>query len=130
MFGSNAIHANFSVDNLSAARDFYVGTLGFKPVKEELNGQLVLEAGYGTKINIYEKEDHKPWDSTVLGIEIEDVDAAVEQLLSAGIEMAKLPDTDENGIMRDPGLGDAAWFQDPAGNWLCVSNIYGVMPRK
>jgi catechol 2,3-dioxygenase-like lactoylglutathione lyase family enzyme len=122
MFGSNAIHANFSVDDLSAARDFYVDTLGFKPVKE-LEGQLVLEAGRGTKVNIYEKENHQPWDSTVLGIEVEDVDMAVKQLLSVGIEMAKLPGTDEDGIIRDPDLGDAAWFQDPAGNWICISNI-------
>lgn len=122
MFGSNAIHANFSVDDLSAAKDFYVDMLGFKPVKE-LTDQLVLEAGHGTKINIYEKEDHQPWDSTVLGIEIEDVDTAVKQLLDIGIDMAKLPGTDDSGIMRDPNLGDAAWFQDPAGNWLCISNI-------
>lgn len=122
MFGSNTIHANFSVDNLSTARDFYVDILGFKPVKE-LMGQLILEAGHGTAINIYEKEDHKPWDSTVLGIEVEDVDAAVKQLFDAGIETAKLPGTDESGIIRDPNLGNAAWFQDPAGNWLCVSNI-------
>lgn len=122
MFGSNAIHANFSVDNLSVARDFYVNTLGFKPVKE-LKNQLVLEAGHGTKINIYEKEDYEPWNSTVLGIEVDDVDMAAEQLTDAGIETAKLPDTDENGIMRDPILGDAAWFQDPAGNWICVGSI-------
>lgn len=122
MFESNAIHANFSVDNLSAARDFYVDTLGFTLVKE-VPGQLILEAGRGTMINIYEKEDHKPWESTVLGIETEDVDAAVKQLLDAGIETANLPGSDENGIMRNPDLGDAAWFQDPARNWVCISNI-------
>lgn len=122
MFGSNAIHANFSVDNLSAARGFYVDILGFKLVKT-LPGQLVLEAGQGTAVNIYEKEDHEPWDSTVLGIETEDVDTAVKQLLDADIETAKLPGTDENGIMRDPDIGNAAWFQDPAGNWICISNI-------
>lgn len=122
MFGSNEIHANFSVDDLSTAKDFYVNTLGFKPVKEVM-GQLVLEAGHGTAINIYEKADHKPWDSTVLGIETEDVDMAVKQLQDVGIEMARLPGTDGDGIMRDPDLGEAAWFQDPAGNWICVSNI-------
>lgn len=124
MFGSNAIHANFSVDDLSVAKNFYVDILGFKPVKE-LADQLILilEAGHGTAINIYEKEDHAPWDSTVLGIEVEDIDTAVKQLTDAGIEIAKLPGTDENGILRDPAIGDAAWFQDPAGNWICVSNI-------
>lgn len=122
MFESNAIHANFSVDDIAAARDFYVDTLGFKLVKE-LEGQLVLEAGRGTKINIYEKDDHKPWDSTVLGIETADVDKAVKQLLDAGIEAAQLPGTDASGIMRDPDMGDAAWFQDPAGNWICISNM-------
>jgi catechol 2,3-dioxygenase-like lactoylglutathione lyase family enzyme len=122
MFDTNAIHANFSVDDISAARDFYVDTLGFTPVKE-LTGQLILEAGRETKVNIYEKADHKPWDSTVLGIEVDDVEDAVEQLLNAGIETAKLPDTDENGVLHDPNLGDAAWFQDPAGNWICISNM-------
>ncbi|MDB5166403.1 MAG: hypothetical protein JWM37_475 [Candidatus Saccharibacteria bacterium] len=122
MLGSNAVHANFSVDDLSAAREFYVNILGFKPVKEPA-GQLVLEAGKGTKINIYEKENHQPWDATVLGIETENVEDTLRQLQEAGIDIAMLPGTDEYGIMRDPDLGEAAWFQDPAKNWICVSNI-------
>ncbi len=123
MLGSKAIHANFSVDNLVTAKEFYVGKLGFSQLKE-MKGQLVLQAGNGTKINIYEKPDHKPWDSTVLGIEVSDVVAAVSELNSAGIDMAKIPGTDDNGILKDPQSGDVAWFQDPAKNWICVSNEF------
>ena len=117
----NSLHANFSVNDLKAAKEFYVGKLGLTAAKE-LPGQMLLQAGHTSKVNIYEKEDHAPWDSTVLGIETDDVTEAVMQLQESGVEVAKLPGTDENGIMHDPNLGDAAWFQDPAKNWICVSN--------
>jgi catechol 2,3-dioxygenase-like lactoylglutathione lyase family enzyme len=122
MFGQNAIHANFSVDDLSAAKDFYCNKLGFKLIGEN-SGQMLLQAGGNTKIVIYEKADHAAWDSTVLGIEVADVGEAVEQLKGQGISVEKVEGTDENGIASHPELGEAAWFKDVAGNWLCINHL-------
>lgn len=121
MLGQNSTHANFSVDDLARAKSFYVDKLGFK-VHKEYEGNLMLESATGTRINIYAKPDHKAWDSTVLGIEVTDVRETVKELSENGIEVAKLDFTDESGIAEDPDMGEAAWFTDPAGNWICISS--------
>lgn len=121
MLGSNSTHANFSVDDLAVAKSFYVDKLGFS-VKRESDFDMLLESGAGTRINVYLKEDHVAWASTVLGIEVDDVKASVDQLVSAGVEAAKIEGADDDGIMSDPEQGDVAWFKDPAGNWICISN--------
>lgn len=121
MLGQNNTHANFSVDDVAVAKEFYVDKLGFK-VKKETKYDIVLESGTGTKANIYYKPDHKAWDSTVFGIEVEDVRAAVAELSTQGVQVEKLEGADETGVMSDPEMGDAAWFKDPAGNWICISN--------
>ena len=121
MIGQNVTHANFSVDNLETAKTFYVEKLGFKVYRED-EGNLMLESGSGTKVNIYAKPDHKAWDSTVLGIEVSDVRSAIKELADIGVQVVKFDFTDEDGIMKDPNMGEAAWFTDPAGNWVCVSS--------
>ena len=113
-------HANFSVDDMEAAKDFYVNKLGFV-VHKELESGLVLESPSGSKVNIYAKDDHEAWNATVLGIEVEDVSRALDDLAAEGVDIEKLPGTDEDGVMHDPDMGDAAWFKDPAGNWICLS---------
>jgi catechol 2,3-dioxygenase-like lactoylglutathione lyase family enzyme len=121
MIGQNATHANFSVDDLAVAKAFYVGKLGFT-VKRENQYECMLESGAGTRVNIYAKKDHKAWDSTVFGIEVADVKAAVDELKALGVNVEKLDGTDDDGIMSIPEMGDAAWLKDPAGNWVCISS--------
>lgn len=121
MLGQNATHANFSVDNIDVAKAFYVDKLGFT-IKHESPAGVMLESGAGTRVNIYAKADHKPWDSTVFGIEVDDVKAAVDELKTQGISVEKVNGSDEDGIINDPSIGQATWFRDPAGNWICVSS--------
>jgi catechol 2,3-dioxygenase-like lactoylglutathione lyase family enzyme len=121
MVGQYVTHANFSVNDLAAAKEFYVEKLGFR-VANEHEGEMMLESGAGTRINIYEKPDHTAWSSTVLGIEVPDVRQAVTELAGQNIEVAKLDFTDESGVAESPTHGTAAWFTDPAGNWICISN--------
>lgn len=122
MLGSHRAHANFSVDDLAAARAFYVDTLGFALEREDDIALLLVDGG-GGHIVVYHKADHRPWDSTVLGVEVDDVDAAVDALVAAGVSIEALDGTDDKGILRMPGMGEAAWFKDPAGNWICVDHM-------
>lgn len=121
MLGQNNTHANFSVDDLKAAKNFYVDKLGFG-VKTESKYEMLLESGTGSRVNIYYKPDHKAWDSTVFGIEVDDVKNAVAELDKQGIKVEKLEGSDDLGIISDPELGEATWLKDPAGNWICVSH--------
>ena len=122
MLGQHLTHANFSVDDLAAAKSFYVDKLGFTAEKQD-EFAVLLKSGAGTRVLVYHKPDHQAWDSTVLGIEVDDVKAAVGELRTSGISIEKLDGTDDDGIMTIPDMGEAAWFRDPAGNWICVSRM-------
>ena len=58
---------------------------------------------------------------TILNFPVDDVDKAVDELMTKGVKFQHYPDmnTDEKGIMRDKGP-TIAWFKDPAGNILSV----------
>jgi catechol 2,3-dioxygenase-like lactoylglutathione lyase family enzyme len=122
MIGDNTTHANFSVDDIDAAKDFYVKKLGFM-VKKETGEDVMLESGKGTRLNLYYKPDHAAGDMTVFGIEVDDISEAVSDLNSRGVPIEKVEGTDTEGILHDADMGDAAWFRDPAGNWLCVNHF-------
>jgi predicted enzyme related to lactoylglutathione lyase len=109
----------FAVSDTEAARAFYAGVLGV-PVSEE-NGMLWLELGGGTRTLVYPKDDHRPAEHTVLNFAVADVEATVDELVEAGVEFIRYPQSpqDEKRIMRGYGP-DIAWFTDPSGNILSI----------
>lgn len=121
MLTNSPFYAGFAVDNLSAAEEFYTQKLGL-----ELNdvgpGLLSLRAGNGYAVLIYAKDHHEPGSHTVLNFPVDDIDSAVDELRSAGVEFETYADgplaTNEKGIAT-PGPKQA-WFRDPAGNILSV----------
>jgi catechol 2,3-dioxygenase-like lactoylglutathione lyase family enzyme len=120
MISLQSTHANFSVNDIDQAKEFYVNKLGLRLYKER-EGNIVLQSASESKVNIYLKEDHIAWDSTILGIEVDDLESAIDELASNGVVIEKLPGTDERGILHDDDMGDAAWCKDPGGNWVCIS---------
>lgn len=116
--------STFSIDDVAAAKEFYGDTLGIE-VSEEKEGGLGLKLGDGA-VYLYPKEDHEPATFTVLNFAVTDIDAAVAELSSRGIEFESYGgdiETDENGIFRggDEGMGpNIAWFKDPADNILSL----------
>lgn len=121
MFGKNKIFSSFSTNDLEAAKDFYSNKLGIELV-EEFDGGLAFKTNEGGRFMIYIKgEDHEPATYTVLNIEVENVEEAVQKLNGAGIQMEQYPHlgTDEKGISRENGMV-MAWFKDPAGNIIAV----------
>ncbi len=119
MFRESHAFSGFSTDDLAKAREFYGRTLGLE-VSEE-NGVLTLQLGGGGTVVVYPKPNHEPATFTVLNFRVEDIDAAVDRLVAAGIRFERYEglDQDERGIARayPPPI---AWFKDPAGNILSV----------
>jgi catechol 2,3-dioxygenase-like lactoylglutathione lyase family enzyme len=111
--------SGFSTNDLAAARAFYAETLGL--AVEEGEGMLNLQLGGGQRVVIYPKDDHQPATYTVLNFDVPDIDAAVDELGAAGIELQRYEGTpqDDRGVMREWGP-PIAWFTDPAGNILSV----------
>ena len=123
MFGSTKAFSGFAVDDLEKARAFYGDTLGMELSRpSEENPLLTLHISGGTNVLIYEKPGHEPAGYTILNFPVEDIEAAVDDLTSRGVEMKRYDggmEQDEKGIARDAGPL-IAWFEDPAGNVLSV----------
>ncbi|WP_030902027.1 VOC family protein [Streptomyces sp. NRRL F-5126] len=119
MLGASEAFSGFAVDDTEAAKRFYGRTLGLRVT--EANGLLTLELTGGTRVLVYPKEKHTPASFTVLNFPVDDIEAAVDELVSRGVRMERYPGmpADERGIMREGGPY-IAWFTDPAGNVLSV----------
>jgi predicted enzyme related to lactoylglutathione lyase len=119
MFGNTKAFSGFAVDDLKAAEKFYGETLGV-PVSEHY-GLLTLHLAGGRDTIIYPKPDHTPATFTILNFQVDDIDAAVDELVSRGVELEKYDGMgqDAKGINRAGGPY-IAWFKDPAGNILAV----------
>jgi predicted enzyme related to lactoylglutathione lyase len=124
MFANTKATNGFAVDDIEAAKKFYGETLGlgFKVMSEEF-GVASIETTGGRSTLVYAKPDFVPATYTILNFEVDDVDAAVDELASKGVELERYEgfEQDEKGIARGGGQGpDIAWFKDPAGNILSV----------
>jgi predicted enzyme related to lactoylglutathione lyase len=120
MFADTKAFSGFAVDDIDEARRFYGETLGLK-ISDGPMGILNLELAGDRPTMIYPKPDFEPATYTILNFPVDDVDAAVDELTSRGVEMERYDgfDQDDKGIMRDNGP-TIAWFKDPAGNILAV----------
>jgi catechol 2,3-dioxygenase-like lactoylglutathione lyase family enzyme len=122
MFATTKAFSGFAVPDLAEARRFYADTLGIE-VSEE-NDLLNLKLAGGDRPTlVYPKPDHEPANYTILNFPVDDVEQAVDELTSRGVEFERYEGfgQDDKGIMRGNGP-DIAWFRDPAGNILAVLN--------
>jgi catechol 2,3-dioxygenase-like lactoylglutathione lyase family enzyme len=104
-----------------ASRQFYENVLGLKFVSEDPFA-LVLKVGELT-LRI-QKVAHKPkLNYTVLGWLIDDIEKEVRRLSKAGVRFSRYEglDQDKNGVWRSPSGAKVAWFSDPDGNILSLT---------
>jgi catechol 2,3-dioxygenase-like lactoylglutathione lyase family enzyme len=119
MFENTKAFSGFSVNDIAAAKAFYGDTLGLR-VSEE-NGMLTLHLAGDRDILVYPKPNHTPATYTILNFPVEDIDRAVDELVTRGVTFQRYEGMgqDEKGINRAGGPL-IAWFTDPAGNILSV----------
>jgi Glyoxalase/Bleomycin resistance protein/Dioxygenase superfamily len=103
------------------ARAFYESNLGFEFVSLD-QFALVMQAGK-SMIRISKVPTFMPLQSTVLGWQVDDIEAIVDWLTKRGVLFEKYPfvEDKERGIWTAPGGTKVAWFKDPDGNVLSVS---------
>ena len=121
MFRDANAFSGFSVDDLAAAKQFYGETLGLDVT--ETPAGLEVKLGSGGTVFIYPKENHVPASFTILNFPVADIDATVDTLAAAGVELERYDgiDADEKGVVRASEFGPTiGWFSDPAGNILSV----------
>jgi catechol 2,3-dioxygenase-like lactoylglutathione lyase family enzyme len=103
------------------ARDFYEGKLGLQFISED-QFALGMHSG-GNTIRIAKGADFTPAQYTVLGWEVTDIAAEVKALKERGVTFEKYAfvEDKESGIWVAPGGTKVAWFKDPDGNVLSLS---------
>ena len=121
MLGSTNIIAFVPTKDSAKARDFYQGVLGLRFVNDD-GFALVLDAN-GIMIRVAKVKDFKPAQFTILGWQVSEIENVVRSLQKKGVhfEILGFLKQDELGIWTTPTGGKVAWFKDPDGNILSVS---------
>jgi len=122
MFAETKAFSGFAVDDLEKAQQFYGETLGLNTSVPQDGMLLSLEIAGDRPTLVYIKPDFVPATYTILNFPVDDVDAAVAELASRGVEFERYEGMEqgENGVSRTEGGPPIAWFKDPAGNVLSV----------
>ena len=87
MFANTRAFSGFAVDDLEAAKKFYGETLGLRT--SEQYGLLTLHLAGDRDTLVYPKPDHAPASYTILNFQVDDIDAAVEELVRRGVSLEK-----------------------------------------
>ena len=118
------IVAFVTVRDAESARAFYGGTLGLHLASEELPFALVFNAN-GTMLRVAISAQHTPLPATVLGWQVKSIHDKVQELAGAGVVFERFQGMpqDESGIWTTPTGAKVAWFKDPAGNLLSLTQF-------
>jgi catechol 2,3-dioxygenase-like lactoylglutathione lyase family enzyme len=121
MLASGKMIGFIPTKDYTAARAFYEGKLGFQFVSLD-QFALVMRIG-GHMIRISKIPNFTPLQGTILGWEVQDIEAVATWLKAQGVSPEKFPfaQDQELGIWTAPTGDRIAWFKDPDGNILGAS---------
>lgn len=121
MLGNIDAVATIAVKDIRAARKFYEGTLGFKPLPSQESEVLNYKSGNSTVL-VYKSEFAGTNKATAVTWSVPDTEAEVRELKSKGVvfEHYDFPGMKLKGDVHVMGNMKAAWFKDPDGNTLAV----------
>ena len=123
MLGQTPIMAFVATAQPERARAFYADVLGLTLTSEDPFA-LTFDAG-GTPLRVAIVEQFQPQGFTVLGWLVPDIVAAVRTLAARGVQFTRYPfmEQDADGIWRSPSGAHVAWFADPDGNTLSMTQL-------
>jgi predicted enzyme related to lactoylglutathione lyase len=83
---------------------------------------LMFDAN-GTMLRLAKVDTLTPAPYTVLGWRVSDIGATIATLSAQGVAFERFEgmEQDSRGVWRVPGGGQVAWFKDPDGNMLSLS---------
>ena len=112
-----------STTDADRARAFYRDTLGLR-LADESPFALVFDSA-GTMLRVTTADGVDPAPYTVLGWAVADIDAEIDTLSARGVEFIRYDrlEHDARGVWRSPSGGQIAWFRDPDGNVLSLTQF-------
>lgn len=122
MLNDKKIVAFLPTTDFDKARAFYEGVLGLRFVHND-GFAMVLDAN-GTMIRVSKVgPDFKPAVFTILGWQVSEIESVVAAMTAKGVVFERFGffEQDDLGIWTAPSGDKVAWFKDPDGNTLSVS---------
>ncbi|HEX5235891.1 MAG TPA: VOC family protein [Silvibacterium sp.] len=100
---------------------FYQDVLGFRFLRDD--GFALVFDLHGTMLRVAKVPEFTPAQGTVLGWEVKDLAGAVTELAGKGVAFERYPGMkqDADGVATFPTGDKVAWFKDPDGNVLSLS---------
>ena len=119
------VGAAMPAQDIKRARQFYEQKLGLKPSDVQPDGGVMYMVGE-TGFLVFPSMGKASGDHTQMAIDVDDFDAAVRELKSAGITLEEydFPNfKSNNGIVDLPDGSKGAWFKDTEGNLIGVGTM-------
>jgi predicted enzyme related to lactoylglutathione lyase len=112
-----------ATENSARTHKFYQETLGLKFVSGD-QFALVFDVN-GIMLRIQKVDKVNPHSYTTLGWNVADIKKAVTELSGRGVKFMKYEgmNQDESGIWTSPDKAKIAWFKDPDGNLLSLTEF-------
>jgi len=112
-----------AASDLTQARAFYEGTLGLRVTGAEPFALVVDVGGTMLRISRVDKVSIAPY--TVLGWSVDDIHASIDDLTQKGVAFERFNGfpQDERGVWTAGDGTRVAWFRDPDGNLLSLTQF-------
>ncbi len=110
------------------AIEFYRDVLGLRLVADEPTA-IVFDA-HGTMLRIQKVRDHRPAAHTLLGWQVRGLAVVMRGLAERGVRFLRLDflQDDSDGMWISPDGIKVAWFKDPDGNTLSLTELALTSP--
>ncbi len=121
MLGNATITAFVATANPVRSKGFYRDTLGLRLVSDD-QFAIVLDCN-GVQLRIQKVEKVQPHPFTALGWHVRSIRETIAALAKRGVvfERFSFLDQDDLGVWRAPSTAQVAWFKDPDGNLLSLT---------
>jgi catechol 2,3-dioxygenase-like lactoylglutathione lyase family enzyme len=123
MLGTSEVIAFAAAADLDRAREFYQDTLGLTLIEQ--NPYACVFDAHGTMLRVTAVAEVATPGYTVLGWRVGDIDRVIAGLLGKGVSFTRYQGMDQagNGVWTTPNGDRIAWFTDPDGNTLSLTQL-------
>ena len=123
MLISASVMAFVATKEPARAKAFYRDTLGLHLINDEQYA-IVFESN-GIMLRVQKAQEFSPAPYTVLGWKVKDIHSEIEALVQLGVTFESYPGLfqDGSGVHTFPDGTMVAWFKDPDGNLLSLTQF-------
>jgi catechol 2,3-dioxygenase-like lactoylglutathione lyase family enzyme len=120
MLANSPLVAFIPTKDAERARRFYE-TLGLRFISDD-SFAIVMDAN-GTMVRVVRVDDFTPFPFTILGWQVTDIHKAVAEMTDKAVKFNRYGFLEQSadGVWTAPGGAKVAWFTDPDGNTLSLS---------